>query len=65
MIKNINWKLDWSEATTQRGAIMAPLVLIALWLAIVDKVTAAVVVLSFAQTIYTALGIAISDKPKK
>ena len=65
MINNINWEVDWSQTSTQRGAVMLPLAIIAVGLIIADKLAAATLVIGLAQTIYSALGIAVSDKPKK
>jgi len=61
---NINWTVDWSQGSTQRNAIMMPFAIAALWLSLTGDTSAAVIVIGLAQTIYRALGIAISDVPK-
>ena len=61
---SLNFKIDWTQGSTQRAAIVLPFALIGVGLVVFGNIPGGVAVLGMVQTIYSLLGISISDKPE-
>jgi len=61
--KTCNFKVDWSQGSTQRAAIILPFALVGVGLVIFGNIEGGLAVIGMVQTIYSALGIAVSDTP--
>ncbi len=56
-------KVDWSQGSTKRALIILPFALIGVGLVIAGNIEGGLAVIGMVQTIYSALGIAVSDAP--
>ena len=61
--KTCSFKVDWSQGSTKRAAIILPFALIGVILVSFGNIERGIAVLGMVQTIYSALGIAVSDTP--
>ena len=55
------FKIDWSQGSTQRAAIVLPFAIAGVGLVVWGNIPGGVAVLGMVQTIYHLLGISISD----
>lgn len=61
--KLCSFKIDWSQGSTKRAAIILPFAIIGVALIIAGNIEGGLAVIGMVQTIYSALGIAVSDTP--
>ena len=61
-----NFKIDWSQGSTQRAAIVLPFAMVGVGLVIYGNIPGGIAVMGMVQTVYSLLGISISDtKPEQ
>lgn len=61
--KGLSLKVDWTQGSTKRAAIVLPFAVIGVGLVIAGNIEGGIAVIGMVQTIYSALGIAVSDTP--
>ena len=61
--KACSFRIDWAQGSTKRAAIVLPFAVIGVALVIAGNIEGGLAVIGMVQTIYSALGIAVSDTP--
>lgn len=61
--KACSFKIDWSQGSTKRAAIVLPFAVIGVILIIFGNIERGIAVVGLVQTIYSLLGITVSDTP--